>query len=1045
MAVKKVHATGKKVVKKKNTAKKSPSKPKAVKKAVTKQKTVKKAAKFLIKQKNGPLCIVGIGASAGGLEALESLFLKMPSDSNMAFVIIQHLAPKHKSIMGSLLQKYTGMSILQMNDGMKVEPNCMYLNPADKDVSILNGVLYLSDPMESHSARLPIDYFFRSLAVDQREKAICIVLSGTGTDGTLGLKAVKGEGGMIMAQAEKQAKYDSMPRSAINTGLVDFILPVEKMPSELSKYVKHPYMKDADKPVTPKQEYMNTLKKIFLVIRSTTGHDFSNYKMNTIRRRIERRMAVHQIDRLTEYLRYLRENPSEVDTLYKDMLITVTNFFRDPDAFDLLSKKTIPDLLKQKKPDSTLRIWVPGCATGEEAYSLAILIHEAMDRFDKHLNVQIFATDIDSEAVEFARAGIYPDSIAADVFDKRLKRFFIKTDGTYSVKKQIRESVVFAVQNLIKDPPFSKLDLLSCRNVLIYMDSVLQKQILPLFHYVLNHNGVLFLGTSESIGEFADYFSPVSTKWKVFRRKGVSLDRVEHPALPFYDTTADLQRIDDNKILTDTNIRQLIESTILQDYAPACVLINDKHEIIYFHGNTDMFLSPPMGEPSFNILKMAREELRYSLSTLVHQAAKEKAAVSQKALQIKHDGQARTIDLIVRPLADRTFMTGLLMVIFEEIIPPAAPTVKKKKKPAASKEQDPRISSLEQELQSTKEYLQTTIEELETSNEELKSTNEELQSTNEELQSTNEEMETSKEELQSTNEELETVNSELQSKVDQLSRANNDLNNLLASTDIGTIFLDTDLNISRYTPSMTGLFSLIQSDIGRPITDITSITKYQDISKDTKHVLDTLMTIEKDIETRDHNWFQMHVMPYRTVDNVIDGVVITFFDITELKKVKDDLENSRNVMEKKVEERTADLKVLNKKLSMEIEERERREADLRRMAVVVRDSNDAITIQDLKGNILAWNRGAEKMYGWSEAEAMNMNIRDIIQKEQRKEALDHIKKAAEEEVPSFETRRITKDGRMLDVWMVVTKLVDDKGRTTSIATTERDITGRGKA
>jgi two-component system CheB/CheR fusion protein len=725
----------KKAVKKKTTTKKSPSKSKTNKKAAAKKKAVKIILPFTTKQKNGPLCIVGIGASAGGLEALEGLFSKMPSDTNMAFVIIQHLAPKHKSIMGSLLQKYTGMTILQMKDGMKVEPNCMYLNPPDKDVSVLNGALYLSDPVESHSARLAIDFFFRSLAADQMEKAICIILSGTGTDGTLGLKAIKGEGGMTMAQEEKQAKYDSMPRSAINTGFVDFILPVEKMPSELSKYVRHPYMKDADKPVTPKQEYMNSLKKIFIIIRLTTGHDFSNYKMNTIRRRIERRMAVHQIDLITEYLRYLHENVTEVEMLYKDMLITVTNFFRDPEAFDLLGKKTIPDLLKQKKPDSSLRVWVPGCATGEEAYSLAILIHEAMDKLDKHLKVQIFATDIDSEAVEFARAGVYPDSIAADVSDKRLKRFFTKVDSTYSIKKRIRESVVFAAQNLIKDPPFSKLDLLSCRNVLIYMDSVLQKKIMPLFHYVLNHDGILFLGTSESIGEFADFFSPVSTKLKVFRRKGISLDRVEHPALPFYDTTTEFQRIEDKKILTDTNVRQLAESLILQDYAPACVLLNDKHEIIYFHGKTDMFLSPPTGEPSFNILKMAREELRYSLSTLIHQATKEKKTVSQKALQIKHNNQIKTIDIIIRPLADKAFLPGLMMVIFEDIIPSAAPSVKKKEKPAVSKEQNPRISSLEHELKSTKEYLQTTIEELETSNEELKSTNEELQSTNEELQS----------------------------------------------------------------------------------------------------------------------------------------------------------------------------------------------------------------------------------------------------------------------------------------------------------------------
>jgi two-component system CheB/CheR fusion protein len=1007
MPVKKSHPkpAGKKSVKRKKTTSKSLSQSKTEIIAASKNKTVNKVSPLSAKQRNSPLCIVGIGASAGGLEALEGLFSKMPSDTNMAFVIIQHLAPKHKSIMGSLLQKYTGMNIQQISDGLKIRPNCMYLNPPDKDVSVLNGTLYLSDPEVAHATRLPIDSFLRSLAADQREKAICIILSGTGTDGTLGLKAVKGEGGMTMVQDEKQAKYDSMPRSAINTGRVDFILPVEKMPSELSRYIKHPYMKDADMPVTPKQEYMNTVKKICLVIRSTTGHDFSNYKMTTILRRIERRMAVHQIDAITDYLKYLRENTSEVENLYKDMLITVTNFFRDPDAFELLSKEIIPDLLSQKKPDSSFRVWVPGCATGEEAYSLAILIHEAMDRQKKRLNVQIFATDIDSDAVDFARAGLYPDSISADISEKRLKRFFIKIDSSYALKKQIRESVVFASQNIIKDPPFSKLDMLSCRNVLIYMDSVLQKQILPLFHYVLNHEGILFLGTSESIGEFADYFSPVSTKWKVFRRKGISLDRIEHPALPFYDTSTEFQRIDNKRILTDSNVRQLAESLILQDYAPACVLLNDRREIIYFHGKTDMFLSPPTGEPSFNILKMAREELRYALSTLLHQAIKEKKMVSQRALKIKHGNQNKTINIIIRPLSDKTFLPGLMMVIFEDIVPTAESPVKEKKKPSTSKKQDPRIVSLEQELQSTKEYLQTTIEELETSNEELKSTNEELQSTNEELQSTNEEMETSKEELQSTNEELETVNSQLQSKLNELSRSNNDLNNLLASTEIGTIFLDTDLNISRFTPSITRLFSLIQSDIGRPITDITSKTEYQDIVKDSQHVLDTLMLVEKEITTRTNEWFQMRIMPYRTVDNVIDGVVLTFTNITNLKKAE----------------------------------------ELRYLATVVRDSNDAITVQKLDGTILTWNRGARDIYGYSENEALTMNMKDLVPPVSRKNYLHILKKiGAGEDIKSFNTKRLTKSGQELDIWLTVTKLTDKDGNITSVATTERDITGMGK-
>jgi two-component system CheB/CheR fusion protein len=909
----------KKTVKKKTAAKKTAAQSKPAKKSVPKKsqghKTAAKAIPPNANHKNGPFCIVGIGASAGGLEALEGLFSKMPAETNMAFLIVQHLAPKHKSIMGSLLSKYTAINIFEMEDGMKIEPNCMYLNPPDKEVSLLNGVLYLTNPQGTHAVRLPIDHFFRSLAEDQRETAIGIILSGTGTDGTQGIKAIKGEGGMTMVQEEKQAKYDSMPRSAINTGYVDFILPVEKMPGELVKYIKHPYVDGAGKTLTPKQEYLNTVTKIFLLIRSSTGHDFSHYKQNTIRRRIERRMAVHQIDRITDYLHYLQGNAPEVDNLFKDMLITVTNFFRDSDAFEMVDKKVVHTVLESKSFDSAIRVWVPGCATGEEAYSLAMLFLEEMDNTDKNLNMQIFATDIDAEAVEHARAGVYPDSIAADVSAKRLKKFFTKVDNTYVINKRVREVVVFAVQNLIKDPPFSRLDLVSCRNVLIYMDSLLQKQVLPLFHYVLNPEGFLFLGTSESIGEFADSFAPVNTKWKIFRRKGVASERAEHPALPFYESPAGVLGVERRQLPAEINVRQVAESLILQDYAPPCVLLNEKHEIIYFHGNTDTFLSPPTGEPTFDILKMVRDELRYTLSALIHKAFTQKKALASKGLTMKYGGSVKTIDLIVRPMPERRDMPLMSMVIFEDKTA-VEKGREKKKKPARVGGVEPRVKALEQELQSTKEYLQTTIEELETSNEELKSTNEELQSTNEELQSTNEEMETSKEELQSTNEELETVNSELQSKVEQLSRANNDLNNLLSSTEIGTIFLDTELCISRFTPSMTRVFNLIQTDIGRPMSDITGKVNYKDLSRDARAVLDTLVVKETEMQSTDGNWFKMRIMPYRTVDNIIDGIVLTFVDITEQKSAQTELRDARDYAEGIVETVRGPLLILDTDLKV---------------------------------------------------------------------------------------------------------------------------------
>jgi len=886
------------VARKKTLKKKKSKKPPTTAKPAKKVKAVKpKSSKKFQKAASrieSVFPIVGIGASAGGLEALEGFIANIPSGCNIAFVIIQHLAPKHKSIMDSLLQKYTDMKILPVKDRMKVEPNCIYLNPPNKDVSIIKRSFCLMEPTRAHAVNLPIDHFFRSLAEDQAEKAICIILSGTGTDGTLGLKAIKGSGGMTMVQIESQAKYDNMPRSAIDTGMVDYILPVEKMPKELLKYAQHPYIEGAKKKITPKQKYLDFVNKIFLLIRTATGHDFSNYKQNTIRRRIERRMAVHQIGKIEQYVKYLIEKPAEVETLYKDMLITVTNFFRDPAAFDILEKKIIKQIVKDKAAEYPIRIWVPGCGTGEEAYSIAILLVEAMSKLKKHMDVQIFATDLDDVSIEYARVGSYPEAIAADVSAARLQRFFIREDSTYRIKKHIREMVIFSKQNLIKDPPFSKLDMVSCRNLLIYMDSVLQKKILPLFHYTLNPNGFMFLGSSETIGEFSNLFMSIDTKWKIFRCKNVSIGKgIDQPILPFYEPGIEMQPAERKVELQESNIRYLAEKVILENYAPSCVLVNEKYEIIYFHGQTDKYLSPPTGEPSFNILKMIREELRYKLSTSLHDVVKQKNAFVCKGLQVKRNGGFCTIDMTVRPFTEARASGGLIMVIFEESpfvqkAPQKAPGKKKRVSVvSAESESDPRFKAIEQELVSTKEYLQTTIEELETTNEELKSTNEELQSTNEELQSTNEELETSREELQSTNEELETVNSELQGKVDELSRTNDDLNNLLGSTEIGTIFLDTNLQIKRFTPSVTELFNLIKTDIGRPVGDITAKITYDDLYKDAKDVLRTLSHKKSEIQTSDGKWFSMQILPYRTTENVVDGVVITFVDITERMKAED--------------------------------------------------------------------------------------------------------------------------------------------------------------
>jgi len=646
-----------------------------------------------------------------------------------------------------------------------------------------------------------------------------------------------------------------------------------------------------------RQEY-RYLKNIFLLIRTKTGHDFSNYKINTTGRRIERRMAVHQITRISEYYKYLQQNPAEVETLYKEMLIGVTNYFRNPEAFEVIQKKVIPGLLKKKKADEPLRIWVPGCSTGEEAYSLAIAFMEAMGILKKRVNVQIFATDIDADAIEFARAAVYPVSIAADVKPIRLKRFFTKVNEHYVAKREIREMLVFAVQNIVKDPPFSKLDLVSCRNLLIYVNQTLQKKILSLFHYTLNQNGILFLGSSESIGGFADLFIPLNSKWKIYRRIGSAVDRVmEYTPLPIQDITIEPENAAFGNRLGDVDIRRIAEKAILDNLSPPCVLINKKYEIMYFHGDTSNYLAPPYGEASFNILKMARDDLRYKLSTAIHKAIKNDKTVIEEGIQLFSDERVLTIDLEVRRISkDNKAVDGLFMVVFEEK-DASQKVLRKKGNYAGKKAVDSRLASLEQELKATKEYLQTTNEELETTNEELKSSNEELQSTNEEMQSANEELETSKEELQSTNEELATVNAELQSKVEDLSQANDDLNNLMASTEIETIFLDTELCIKRFTPTDTEIFNLKKGDIGRPISDITFNMDYDSLYKDAKNTLETLEKKEIELRTLKNSWVTMRILPYRTLDNVIDGVVITFVDVTKLKRIEKQIQNAREYAE----------------------------------------------------------------------------------------------------------------------------------------------------
>lgn len=830
------------------------------------------------KKSNKSFPVVGIGASAGGLEALGLFFQHVPMNSGMAFVIIQHLPPDYKSMMPEILMKYTKMKVVEVEDGIPIEKNCVYLNCPDKYVAIFNYNIHLmkaepKDLFAHKRIKMPVDYFFRSLAENHNEKSICIILSGTGTDGTLGIRAIKEVGGLTMVQEEKQAKYDGMSRSAIITGLVDHILPVEKMPGELLKYTSHPYIGGKKTQISEKFDVY--LKKIFMLIRVATSHDFTRYRRKTIQRRIQRRMAVHQLTKIEDYVEYLQSNAKELELLFKELLIGVTNFFRDSEAFNLLGEEVLKDLIKNASPDMPIRIWISGCATGEEAYSIAIVFSEAMEQIKAHCNLQIFATDIDAKAIDFARTGIYPESIAMDVSPVRLQRFFIHKNGTYCVKKEIREHVVFAVQNFIKDAPFSKLDMICCRNVLIYISSDLQKEILKLFHYVLNPRGILFLGASESIGNFTDYFETINGKWKIFRQKVITGNK--HNTMPVLTSLKGLYKNVGGSSQKELNFRELTEENVLKYYAPACVLVNENYDILYFQKETEKYLTLPTGNASLNILKMAREGLRYKLISALNKARKKKKVVIDKKLHIYYNEEQIHFDLIVQPLTN----SNLLLIIFEDKIPYERLLTKNIENNILS--EDSRADHIEEELRYTKEHLQSTIKELEVSNEELKSTNEELQSTNEELQSTNEELETSREELYSTNEELMTVNVELKNKVEELSQANSDINNLLVLIEIGTIFLDTDLCIKRFTPTVSKIFNLIFSDVGRPISDINTSLVYEDLYKDAKKVLQTLTHKEQGVQNKEGNYFLMRILPYRTIENMIDGVVITFTDITDKK------------------------------------------------------------------------------------------------------------------------------------------------------------------
>ncbi|MGD0817756.1 MAG: chemotaxis protein CheB [Methanomassiliicoccales archaeon] len=855
--------------------------------------------------------IIGIGASAGGLEAFELFFKTMPAGTGMAFVIVSHLDPSHASMLSEILQRNTTIPVHEATDQTLIQANNVYIIPPNKDMTIFHGALHLSAPEQARGMRLPIDLFFRSLAEEQGERAICVILSGSGSDGTLGLRAIHGAGGVSFVQEPSTAKYDGMPLSAVHSGLSTYVLPVEKITEQLVIYVKT-IADSGIPPVPPVPASMSDMRRIEMLLRTKTGNDFSKYKQSTIRRRIDRRMTVHSLTDMGAYVRYLQENPAEVHILFKELLINVTSFFRDKDAFEVLTNTVLNRLFEDKPENYVFRIWVPGCASGEEAYSLAILFREHMNAIKQSFKVQIYATDIDDDAIATARAGMYPSNIALDVSADRLRQFFSKEETGYRIKKEIREMVIFAIQNVIKDPPFTKMDLISCRNLLIYLDAEAQTRIIPTFHYALKQKGVLFLSPSESIGNFTDLFVPIDKKHKIYQVKLSLLSAKALVAQRFGWNYEQTEKEPKGAVTKkgETTLAEITQRVLLQSFAPPSVITDKEGDIVFVHGDTGRFLQPAQGHASLNVIDMAREGLQMELRYAIQNAAAQNKPFVVKALPVRTNDGIHGVDLTVQPLADLEVKRELLIISFQDSELP--PNEKRKHgQRVARKGESKRVEELEQDLAYIKDNLQATIEEMQAANEELKSSNEELQSTNEELQSTNEELETSKEELQSVNEEIVTVNSELQAKIDQLTDVQNDMKNLLEGVNIGMIFLDENLTISRFTHDATRVFRLAASDSGRPLADIRSLIQDEDIIPDARAVLDSLIPREKSVRTTNNEWFQVRIMPYRTLENVIEGVVMTFSDITKMKAIETEVQIANDYAQNIVDTVREPLIVLN--------------------------------------------------------------------------------------------------------------------------------------
>jgi two-component system, chemotaxis family, CheB/CheR fusion protein len=953
--------------------------------------------------------IVGIGASAGGLDAYLQLLQHLGPDTGMAFVLVQHLDPRHESRLTELLARATPMPVTEASHGLAIQPNHVYVIPPNANLAVSRGVLQVTPRKEGRGPHLPVDFLFRSLAEDEQTRAIGVVLSGTGSDGTLGLSEIKAIGGITFAQDEETAGHSGMPRSAIDSGCVDFVLSPAQIAERLGEIGEHPYLApDPTEPLagpTAAESY----QRILAVVQAVTGVDFRLYRDTTIKRRILRRMALHSQRSIGEYADRLKDDVGEVDALYHDLLINVTSFFRDSKMFEELKAGVFPQIVDKRSPIDPIRIWVPGCSTGQEAYSLAMALQEFLDTQPVRIPMQIFATDLsDQTALDKARAGVYPESIEAEVSPARLRRFFKREDHVYRIDRSIRDACVFARQNVTTDPPFSHLDIVSCRNLLIYLTTPLQKRVLRTFHYALDTPGFLILGGAETVGEHTDLFEAVGRGHRIYAKKQVTARH--HALLPVSE-----QRLQSSPATPRTtppapqarDFQKEADRILLGRYAPPGVLVDDNFEILQFRGRIGAYLEPPAGEPTHGLLKMAREGLFLELRNAVIEARKTELTVRRDHIRVRSNDEVKEVDVEVIPVRQPGAGSCYLVLFHESGDGTDRPPVVVAARETPPAQDANELVQLSQELSATREYLQSMIEQQDAANEELRSANEEILSSNEELQSTNEELETAKEELQSANEELTTVNEQLQRRSAQVDLANNDLTNLLSSTSIPVVMVGGDLRVRRFTEPARTTMNLLPGDVGRPLTDLNVATIVPDLDQIISDVIDKVQPYEREVHDRDGRWHMMRVHPYRTSENKIDGAVIVLVDVDMFHRSQEALRQT-----------TAQLALQGQLIEL---------------------SQDAVIVRDAKNLVLSWNKGAEEMYGWTSNEAVGKTLHQLLRTDTAawaalNEQLDQ-RGTAEGEL-----RQVRKDGTPLIVQTREVLVCADDGTRTAVLSIKRNVT-----